>query len=251
MTPHAALLEAAAEDLAVVDLLAGERLIHGQTALPNILAFSGQQPALERPGCLVVVNTLNQHETLGRLALLNCHRVVYPLAFGGPHRADDWTLADWCDQCHRKGGLVVGHGFFGKSEADSRGEILPNLIVGKIDALLLNSGFEHPDNPVLGEWHGLLNGGLRIPLVGGSGKTNNRTVLGRRRTYAHLQPGQELTYKNWTDAIRAGRTVVTNGPLLSFTVNDHAPDAVLDLPCSASLACARTRGASSPSPGWK
>lgn len=232
MTPHAALLEAAAEDLAVVDLLACEKRIHGQTALPNILAFSGQQPALERPGSLVVVNTLNQHETLGRLALLNCHRVVYPLTFGGPHGADQWTLADWCDQCHRKGGLVVGHGYFGESDAHSRGEILPNLIAGKIDALLLNSGFEHPANPILAEWHGLLNRGLRIPLVGGSGKVNNKSVLGRRRTYAHLQPGQELTYKNWTEAVRAGRTFVTNGPLLSFAANDQVPGAVLDLSCS-------------------
>ena len=143
LTPHAALLEGAAEDLAVVNLLAEETLIWGESghqrpALPNILAFSGQQPALSRDGHLVVVNTLNQHDTLGRLALLNCHRAVYPLRFGGPDGADDWSLADWCDQCHRKAGLVVGHNFFGSYGAHHYGELLADLLLGKIDALEMN-----------------------------------------------------------------------------------------------------------------
>ena len=237
MTPHAALLEAAAEDLAVVDLLACETLLWGadgrrQRAIPNILAFSGQQPALERPGHVVVVNTLNQHDRLGRLALLNSHRAVYPLSFGGPDGVDDWTLADWCDQCHRKGGLVVGHSFFGHYDGHPHGEILPDLILGKIDGLEMNSGFEHPDHPVLHHWHGLLDAGFRIPLVGGSGKMDNLTVLGSQRTYARLGPGQELTYRNWTEAVRSGRTFVTNGPLLSFTVNGQDVGSVLDLPSS-------------------
>jgi hypothetical protein len=213
LTPHAALLEAAAEDLAAVNLLACVTPAH--FAIPNILAFSGQQPALERPGHQVVVNTLNHHETLGSLALLNCHRVVYPLTFGGPNGTDDWTLADWCDQCHRKGGLVIGHG--------CRGEILADLILGKIDAL---------DVTATKEWEELLNIGLRVPLAAGSGKRSNRDLLGSPRTYARLQPSKEFTYKNWIEAVRAGRTVVTNGPLLSFTVNDQDPGAVLDLPCS-------------------
>jgi hypothetical protein len=224
MTPHAALLEAAAEDLAVVDLLACETLIHGHSAIPNILAFSGQQPALERAGHQVVVNTLNRHDRLGSLALLNCHRVVYPLTFGGPNGADDWTLADWCDQCHRKGGLVVGHG--------REGEILADLILGKIDALDLNNRLDRPGEIAIKEWEELLNIGLQVPLTAGSGKRSNRDLLGSPRTYARLQPGQELTYKNWIEAVRAGRTFVTNGPLLSFTVNDQDPGAVLDLPCS-------------------
>jgi len=50
--PHAALLEGAAEDLAVINLLAREVKIKSarrnrhRRAIPNILAFSGQAPAL-------------------------------------------------------------------------------------------------------------------------------------------------------------------------------------------------------------
>src|SRR5262249_50953085 len=99
LTPHAALLEAAAEDVAVVNLLATECSLPTPpgtcvTTIPNILAFSGQQPALETPGHMVVVNTLNSHPFLGSLGLLNCHRVVYPLSFGG-RPGDHWSPADW------------------------------------------------------------------------------------------------------------------------------------------------------------
>ena len=43
---------------------------------------------------------------------------------------------------------------------------------------------------------------------------SNRVLLGSPRTYARLQAGQEFTYKAWIEAVRAGRTFVTNGPLL-------------------------------------
>src|SRR5436305_394327 len=82
------------------------RLRISDAAGPGLLAFSGTRAALEAPGCAVAVNTLNAHPTLGTVGLLNSHRPVYPLRFGAPG-ADDWSVADWCDQCHRKAGLVT------------------------------------------------------------------------------------------------------------------------------------------------
>jgi hypothetical protein len=234
--PHAALLEAAAQDLAVVNLLALE--VRGESrppALPNLLAFSGQRPAQETAGHLVAVNTLNTHPVLGQLALLNCHRVVYPLTFGGPHGYDDWTLADWCDQCHRKGGLVVAADFF-RGQRWVRGEVIADLILGKIDALDVagcwcGEGGQTAER--LGPWYQLLNAGLRAPLVAGSGKDANAQMLGWPRTYARLAPGEGLTYQNWVEAVRKGRTFVTdNSALLFFQVNGRDPGAVLDLPAS-------------------
>ncbi len=102
LTPHAALLEAAAEDLAVVNLLitddleAEVRSEDGKTypVISNVLAFSGQRPALEVPGHMVVVNTYHEHLSLGHVALLNCHRIIYPLSIGLERRLGDSTLAD-------------------------------------------------------------------------------------------------------------------------------------------------------------
>jgi hypothetical protein len=238
LPPHAALLEAAAEDLAVVNLLACA--VEGNShppALPNLLAFSGQRPALESADPLIVVNTRNEHSVLGRLALLNCHRPVYPLLFGGPKGHDDWTLADWCDQCHRKGGLVVAADFFSQRRWE-RGEVIADLILGKIDALdVAQYWLARSEQAVEFFWpwyYLLLNCGLRVPLVGGSSKDSNTTRLGAVRTYARLAPGEGLTYRNWIEAVRAGRTFVSDSSaLLLFTVNGRGPGSILRLPPSA------------------
>lgn len=217
LTPHAALLEGAGEGLAVVNLLAWQT--------HNLLAFSGQQPALTSSECQVVVNTFNTHAVLGWLGLLNCHRIVFPLSFGGADGPDRWTLGDWCAQCHRKGGLAVWSGL-GIPGAPWYGEALAQLILGKVDALEL----PHFGEGLLREYYPLLDCNLRTTLVAGSGKLDARGVVGRPRTYAQLQPGEDFNYKNWIEAVRAGRTFVTTGPLLSFAVNGQEPGAKLHLP---------------------
>jgi hypothetical protein len=228
LSPHAALLEAQAEDVAVVNLLIQETEVPGPfhnsfTAVPNIAAFSGQQFALSAPGFGVAVNTLNGHPELGSLGLLNCHRVVYPLRFGGPKGQEDWTLADWCDQCHRKRGLVVWTGpKHNTAWRVSCGEPLADLILGKVDAFEIDFWEDSPFD-LLADYYTLLDAGCAVPLVGASGKDSNGTVLGVLRTYAHLLPEQEFSYKNWIEAVRSGRTFVTNGPLLFLTVNGSEP----------------------------
>jgi hypothetical protein len=231
LSPPAALLEAAAEDLAVVNVLAFEDHIKDQfgsavPAIPNILDFSGQKPALEVPGHLVAVNTHNTHPVLGSLGLLNTHRVVYPLRFGGPDGLDDWTLRDWCGQCHRKGGLVVWTRAWHEARDFPLGEPLADLILGEVDAFEIDF-YEDSPFDVLADWYGLLNCGFRVPLVGGSGKDRNGVPLGAMRTYARLPSGEQLTYKGWVEAVRRGDTFVTNGPLISLTSQWVAPGQVV------------------------
>jgi hypothetical protein len=224
LAPQAALLEAQAEDLAVVNVLIRDAVSRDDAGrehawLSNILEFSGQQPALAVPGHLVSVNSYNQ-SPLGKLGLLNCHRVVYPLSFERIH----WTLADWCGQCHRKGGLVILSDW---QDAARDVEGLANLLLGHVDALEITD--VDPESTVWQAWHHLLNCGLRLPLAGGSGKVSNETALGNVRTYAKLGWEEELTYQNWIEAVRVGRTFVSSGPLLWFSVQDQAPGSVVAL----------------------
>ncbi|HMF16344.1 MAG TPA: CehA/McbA family metallohydrolase [Gemmataceae bacterium] len=227
LSPQAALLEGAAEDLAIVNLLA----LHWQPqaaepALPNLLAFSGQQASLESSGHIVAVNTLNT-SALGNLALLNCHRVVYPLHF----ERINWTVADWCGQCHRKAGLVAWpeHDSWPMlREDDFVSEGLIDLILGKVDVLEVDLLPWTAEDAL--DWYTLLNAGLRIPLLGASRKKTNTTVLGCVRTYAHLSEPGAFTYKSWIEAVRAGRTFVTNGPILDFTINGHGPGSTVEVP---------------------
>ena len=237
LSPQGALLEAAAEDLAVVDLLATRERGEGarSSSIPNILAFSGQRPALQSEGHMVVVNTLNQHAALGRLGLLNAHRIVFPLSFGGPDQVDDWTLSDWCDQCHRKGGLVVWAEPDGEEpDGAGQGEALADLVLGKIDALEV-SRIESIVPEAVGRWYHLLGAGFRVPLVGASAKTSNATPVGSIRTYAQLSKETPFTYKAWIESIRAGRSYVSNGPLIRLSVNGQPPGTLLDVPAGKAV----------------
>lgn len=231
LSPPAAMLEAEAEDVAVVNVLALQWWTRATPALAGILDFSGQQPALARPGRLVVVNTLNNGARLGVLGLLNCHRAVYPLAMktaaDGQSLVYSWTLADWCDQCHRKGGLVVWSRLSGTEPDLPYGEALADVILGKVDALEVHELDWCKSRHI--PWYWLLNCGYRLPLVGASQKMDNTVPLGQVRTYARLADGADFTYRNWIEAVRVGRTFVTNGPLLDFTLNDQLPGAALTL----------------------
>lgn len=229
MTPHAALLEATAEDVAVVNLLARVQDWPGldgtlYPSIPNIMAFSGQSPAIQNDAALVAVNTLNVHPVLGSVAMLHSHRIVHPLTFGGADATDDWSVCDWCDQCHRKNGLTVWANPF----EPHGGEALVALILGKIDAIEYDG--QPRKQPLLPWWYRLLNAGFRVPLVGGSGKDSNAIALGAMRTYAKLLDGEPLTYTNWINAVRTGRCFVTTGALVAFDVNGQPPGTVLELP---------------------
>jgi hypothetical protein len=102
------------------------------------------------------------------------------------------------------------------------------MISNKIDALEFNWAWEiNPD--IIKEWYGFLNLGVRLSLVGGSGKRGNEQLLGGWRTYARLQPEEEFNYKNWIEAVRAGRTFATKGALLMLTVNGQDPGAGIHL----------------------
>lgn len=228
LTPHDALLEAAAEDVAVANLLTCLQHVPSQNGMlystaANLAAFSGQEPALRTDAAMVAVGTLNVHPVLGKVGLLHAHRVVHPLTFGGADDTDDWSVCDWCDQCHRKNGLAVWADPFEAGD----GEALVALILGKIDAVELTG---RPRKvPFLTGWYRLLNAGFAVPVVGGSGKDSNVIPLGSPRTYTKLAAGEPLTYSNWVNAARAGRCFVTNGPLLRFDVEGSEPGGVVDL----------------------
>ncbi len=238
LSPHAALLEAAAEDVDEVHILARVHYtlsaIDGNTypQLHGLTAFSWQAAALEADGQRVFVNTLNTHPALGSLGLLNCHRVVYPLAFGGAEGPDDWSLCDWADQCHRKGGKVLWCNAF--RDGLTGGEALVALILGKIDAIEFDASPR--TKPFLPWVYQLWNAGFLVPLVGSSGKDSNRGVVGAVRTYVKDDPtprppppageGEKEGFQPFLPLSRRGRgpgggvvSFITNGPLLRFAVD--------------------------------
>ena len=52
-------------------------------------------------------------------------------------------------------------------------------------------------------------------------------TVGANRVFARVEG--EFTYQNWIDALKAGRTFVTNSPVLEFTVNGRDPGTTLQV----------------------
>jgi len=219
-SPHTALIDGAAEGLDVVNLLAEPVTTLGLDGIsypcvPNLLAFSGQDPALERHGTRVIVNTHHRHAVLGSLGLLHCHRVVHPLSFGPPDATDDWSLRDWAGQCHRKGGLVVWTEPFAANRPFA-GEALALAILGEIDAFELSPDHLKSSLPA---WYQLLHAGVDVPLVGSSGRTANDRPLGALQTATCNADFAD----DWVGTMKLGCGVPTNGPLANlWTDRDSA-----------------------------
>lgn len=70
----------------------------------------------------------------------------------------------------------------------------------------------------------LLNAGVQIPPVAGSGSGATDSPLGTNRTYVSLP--DDFSPTAWWEGISRGATVVTNGPLLRPSVGGEPPGAV-------------------------
>jgi hypothetical protein len=73
-------------------------------------------------------------------------------------------------------------------------------------------------------WYEFLNLGFRITAMAGSDVPWGGTI-GCARVYALT--GKPFSAAGWLDAVKRGRTFVTTGPMLNFTVNGNPPGSVL------------------------
>jgi hypothetical protein len=70
-------------------------------------------------------------------------------------------------------------------------------------------------------YYHLLNCGLRIPPSAGSASGVLPNPVGYNRVYVHC--GEKCDYESWFAGLKAGRVVVTNGPLLRAKANGQLP----------------------------
>ena len=208
LAPSTALLQAAAEDVTLVHLLATQ-LGDEFTNVTDL--WSGDLTAPDGRH-MVLLGTENRQNMLGHLALLGARRPVLPMASGGAPEgrvgaAIVELLADWADRCHADGGLVVGAHF-----PLPLAEIAADIVAGRIDAIEMQTFAPGLDNPTVLEWYRFLNCGYRLPVLGGTDKMSAEMALGGVRTYARLDPGRPPSFEAWAAAVRAGPDAGVLGP---------------------------------------
>ncbi|HEY8437219.1 MAG TPA: CehA/McbA family metallohydrolase, partial [Candidatus Limnocylindrales bacterium] len=106
---------------------------------------------------------------------------------------------------------------------------------GRIEAVETQALSPWLDDPAVIEWYRYLNLGYRLPLLAGTDKMSSEVPIGAVRAYSHLLDDGELTFDAWAEAVRAGRTFVTSGPILELTVDGHEPGDVIAFSSRARL----------------
>ena len=90
-------------------------------------------------------------------------------------------------------------------------------------------------------WYRLLNCGFRIPTGAGTDAMTNyaslRGPVGLNRVYVKTEA--PLDYRRFLDALKAGRTFATNGPLLKFSLGEAEIGDAVDLPAGSNRLEAR------------
>ncbi len=214
-------VEAAGEDLNVVNVLQSQ----WGSLFTNTEDFIGRPRVSDDGRTIVYVSQENRQHFLGHLTLLGLTDPVMPWCSDGPTEAEpggsmETTLSHWADACHAQGGtVVIPHLPF------PNGEPAALIATGRADAveMLTQGPFAHT------EYYRYLNGGYRLPLVGGTDKMSSEVPVGLYRTYVRLPSVEPFSYESWCANMAAGRTFLSGGPIISLRVDGHEPGDTLHL----------------------
>jgi hypothetical protein len=144
---------------------------------------------------------------------------------GADHWIDspgEYLLYDrvWAE-AHQQGALN-GYAHWGLAGAEEGLAVWgPRGLVDFIE--VLSVGF-----PLYQRWYEALDLGLRVGPTAGTDYPCLPGLPGRERFYARVDG--ELGAENWLDAVRDGRTFVTNGPVIELSISGVEPGHEIELP---------------------
>jgi hypothetical protein len=181
-------------------------------------------PKIVGPGVLFNNGEEHRHnfggfgQGYGHVMLLNIKELVKPVSLGPGITGggfDDLALAPGIESARKQGGTIIWcHNTNGY-------ESLPRALANRLHALNVFDGSRTGNYE--DRYYRLLNIGLRLPISTGT----DWFMYDFSRVYAKVQ--EPLTVPRWLDAVKAGRCFVTNGPLLSLTVDGKEPGDVIAL----------------------
>lgn len=186
----------------------------------------GQREHPTRPHWVLDVGEETRHNAIlgdsssgyGHVMLVRLQEQVDPLSRGvlvDDSDPDYPPLIDACDTARAQGGVVIWcHNGWGM-EAPIAASLQ------RIDALNLFDPYWLDTEYDL--WYHLLNCGFKLPASTGS----DWYICSANRVYTHLE--QSFSYDGWLDTLAAGRSFITNGPVLELVVEGKPPGASLDL----------------------
>ncbi len=228
-TPETLLAQQEAEDLDVVYNL----LVNKEERIPDIAYFSSGGAADPRSGKRLLFHAQEFHTSFwGHLGLLNLedHYLLpdYTAYRHTPYESPWPNNGAIADLAHAQNALV-GYVHIADFPIDPPKEKtlsyeLPATVAhGKVDYLEVMGFSDH--HITAGIWYRLLNLGFRLPAGAGTDAMANyaslRGPIGLVRAF--LETRGERTPGALRDALKSGRTFVSNGPLLGLEVDGRRP----------------------------
>ncbi len=150
------------------------------------------------------------HEYIGHTISMNTTSMV--------RDTDQYYLYDYvADTVHGQGGLW-GYAHVNSGMFHVHRDMSVNIPKGKCDFVeVLQFG-----SLGTGLWYEFLDLGFKVTASSGSDVPWGGTI-GEVRLYGYTGKKASFSADDWFEAVRKGRTFVTNGPMLEFTVNDALP----------------------------
>jgi hypothetical protein len=236
-TPQTMLQQCSGEDLNVCNFMVANSDCDG---VFDRAFFRGRPDPLSTPETILYWNQEFRSTLWGHMTLVNLRQVVEPVFTGFKDTTNPWdipTNSDVADRTHwQKGHVNYTH--VAQDAADPfqnpyAGKGLPiDVALGKIDSLDINASYAGTV-PI---WYRLLNCGFHLPASAGTDCFLNRVysqLPGGDRVYVHLNG--PLNYADWIGGLKAGRSFVSNGPMLDFRIDSKEPGDTIALAGPAKL----------------
>lgn len=205
-----------ADGLDVVFLSYLERAVEDRTYVSNaytqddLAALSASSGVLFGNGVEHRHNFEERGEGYGHVMLLDLRRRILPVSIGpGIMKAgtDGLPLRRGIDEARRDGATVVWcHNTFGLED-------IANWATGRPHAQNIFDGDPSGNGSYADTFYRYLNAGLRVPFSTGT----DWFMYDFSRAYVHVPTLR--TPKDWLQGLAAGRSAITNGPLLEFQVD--------------------------------
>jgi len=198
-------------DVSVISYLVRKNLQYRSNKFPIGLA-----PAFSRHGTFVDVgqetrnNRTDWEIGYGHVLFMRIPRLIPPVSTGllTPDNGPDFpTLTMLCRRAKAAGGVTVW------AHSGSGMECPVAVALGVVDAFNVNDGniFDYD------RYYRLLDCGIRLPLSTGT----DWWIYDHNRVYVQLDG--PFSYEKWLEGLKAGKTFVTNGPLLTISVGGKGP----------------------------
>jgi len=224
VNPEDIRLQVHAEDLNVANLL----ICNSQgTVLYDRQRFTGAPHPLSTPNHILYWNQEFRPWLYGHMALLNLKKFVEPPYSGFPNSPNPFDYPPNTSVARRAQKEGVGV-FYVHPGSKTERSLAVDAALGTIDGMeILGYANTEVSTDI---YHRLLNCGFQLTAAAGTDTFNNirrHKVIGGDRVYVHTEG--KLTYQDWIEGLKKGRTFVSNAPLLFFEVEGRLPGSQLSL----------------------